>query len=70
MTTFTPTYRIRLSEQNAPRKQAFLFTPEPRTEPPCEHPETEAQRTLAGGVDEICTVCRRTVDECAKELAS
>src|SRR5688500_13587626 len=41
--------------------QSGLFAPEPRTEPPCDHPLVETQITFAGPDAEICSVCLRTL---------
>lgn len=68
-TPFVPTHRFRLSVQEAKRVQASLFTPEPRTEPPCDHPIIETQRTLAGPDEEVCSVCLRVLSLCTAVTA-
>ncbi len=53
-----PTLYMPLRVQDAPRAQALLFaSPVPRTEPPCEHPSSQLQTTMAGCTDSVCTVC-------------
>lgn len=65
---YRPAFRFRLTAQDAVRVQSSLFAAEPRTEPPCDHPRTETQITLAGETEEICSVCMRTVRDCEAEL--
>lgn len=54
-----PAFRIQLHAQAAPLQQATLFAAEvePRTEPPCDHPEGGWQKDLLGDVVYCCTFC-------------
>ncbi len=61
---FRQTFRVQLTVQEAPRVQASLFAPEPRTEPPCDHPLVETQRALYGPDQEICSLCLRVLSLC------
>ncbi len=65
--TFRPTFRITLTAQPLPLKQAALFATQriEANEPECDHaPLRELQRTFAGRMARLCSKCLRTIDEC------
>jgi hypothetical protein len=62
-------FRLQLFAQEPTRATRLLFaiarTPEPRTEPPCDHPASAQgyQATLGGEVEFMCTLCGRVRDD-------
>ena len=65
--TFRPTFRITLTAQPVPLKQAALFATSriEATEPECDHqPMRELQRTFSGRLETVCSVCLRKLNEC------
>lgn len=58
-----PSFRIQLHAQ-APLVQGALFGDvEPRTEPPCDHPEAGWQKDIFGDVVYCCTFCGAELPE-------
>jgi hypothetical protein len=61
MERWKETLYMPLFVQQSPAVQRGLFAIEPRTEPPCDHPETQRQRRFGGGMDSCCVVCGAVV---------
>lgn len=62
----SPLYRIVLFAQEPPRYQGVLFASpalEPRSEPPCDHPESGWQRDFSGEMTYCCTFCHAELPE-------